>query len=142
MGLSLTCGIYSDDYITFDIGYIGFTNFRREIAETVNKELGELYDRWLFSAIPCFDKYKKLSDKEFERMKELAGDLMILLAHSDCEGRIMPYESRRLYKILKDVKCNFSINPKYHGQGEFNVLEKLKEMLLYSWKKRRRIIFS
>lgn len=141
MGLSLTCGVYSDDYISFDIGYIGFTNFRRVLAETINEELGKLYERWLFSSMPYMKKYKELSEYEFKKMKKLAGDLMILLAHSDCEGRIMPYESRKLYKILEDVKCDYTIDG-YHGQKELNVLEELKKMLLYSWKKRRRIIFS
>lgn len=142
MGLSLTCGAYSDDYMTFDIGYIGFAHFRIALAKAYNKELGELYERWVFSSIPYMSRYKELTNYEFQKMKNLAGDLMILLGHSDCEGRIMPYESRKLYKVLENVKCDYTTNKGYHGQEELNVLEELKKMFFYSWKKRRRIIFS
>lgn len=37
---------------------------------------------------------------------------------------------------------DYEINPKYHGQGSFNVLDRLKKMFYHSWKNRRRVIFS
>ena len=142
MGLSLTCGIYSKDYISFDIGYIGFTHFRIALAEAYNKELGELYKRWIFGSIPYMSEYKELSEEELARLNELSGDLGYLLVHSDTEGNLLPSESRKLYKALENVKCDYTTNKGYHGQEELNVLEELKKMFFYSWKKRRRIIFS
>ena len=41
MGLTITVNKFD----SFDIGYLGFMNFRLELAETKNKRLGELYRR-------------------------------------------------------------------------------------------------
>ena len=129
MGLTITV----NDYDSFDIGYIGFGVFRLALAETFNKRLGILYRRWFFGG---------LSDKEFEELKNLAGDLLIFLAHPDCEGSFTPSESRKIYKIIENLKMDFQANEEYRGQDNFNVLERLKKMFYYSWKNRRRVIFS
>lgn len=138
MGLTITV----NNFDSFDIGYIGFVNFRFELAETYNKKLGELYKRWIFGSIPYMWEYQKLSDAEFQEMKNIAGDLMIFLAHKDTEGIFTPSDSRKIYKCIENLKIDYEINPEYHGQGSFNVLERLKDMFYYSWKYRRRVIFS
>lgn len=136
MGLTITV----NNFDSFDIGYIGFGNFRIELAETYNKKLGELYKRWIFSSIPYINE-EKLSDKEFQEMLDIAGDLMIFLAHKDTEGIFTPSESRKIYKCIENLKMDYEINSEYHGQGSFNVLERLKAMFYHSWKNRRRVIF-
>lgn len=137
MGLTITV----NDYDSFDIGYIGFGVFRLTLAETFNKRLGILYRRWIFGNISYREK-KPLSKKEFEEFKSLAGDLFIFLAHPDNEGSFTPSESRKIYKSIENLKMDFQANEKYHVQGNFNVLERLKKMFYYSWKNRRRVIFS
>ena len=137
MGLTISV----NNYDSFDIGYFGFMNFRLELAETYNKKLSELYRRWVFGSIPYMGE-KPLSKKEFEEFKSLAGDLLIFLAHSDTEGSFTPSESRKIYKSIEKLEMDYKIDEKYHNQGDFNVLERLKKIFYYSWKNRRRVIFS
>lgn len=136
MGLTITVNKY--DF--FDIGYIGFMNFRLKLAETYNKRLGELYRRWAFGGLIIEEK--PLTDAEFEEFKELGGDLLIFLTHKDTEGIFTPSESRKVFLKIKDLKMDYTIDEKYHGQGAFNVLERLKNMFYHSWKRRRRVIFT
>lgn len=137
MGLTITVNRFD----SFDIGYFGFMNFRLQLAETYNKRLGALYCRWAFGWLD-YTKEEPLTDAEFEEMKELAEDLMIFLAHKDTEGIFTPSESRKIFLKIKDLKMDYTIDEKYHGQGAFNVLERLKSMFYHSWKHRRRVIFS
>ena len=137
--MSLTITV--NDFDSFDIGYFNFMNFRLELAEKYNKKLGELYRRWAFGWLP-YTREEKLSDKEFREMKDIAGDLIIFLTHKDTEGIFTPSESRKIYKCIENLKMDYEINPEYHGQGSFNVLEKLNTMFYHSWKNRRRVIFS
>lgn len=137
MGLTITV----NNFDSFDIGYMGFGNFRMDLAETYNKKLGDYYRRWIFSSIPFMNE-KKLTDKEFQEMVKIAGDLMIFLAHKDTEGSFTPSESRKIYKCIEDLKMDYEINSEYHGQGSFNVLERLKNMFYHSWKNRRKVIFE
>lgn len=95
-----------------------------------------LYKRWL-----SYTPEEELTDKEFEEMKQLGGDLIIFLTHKDNEGIITPSESRKIYKCIEKLTMDYEIE-QYHGQDSFNVLERLKEMFYHSWKKRRRVIFS
>lgn len=137
MGLTITV----NNYDCFDIGYYSFMNFRLELAEKYNKRLGELYRRWAFGGL-SYTKEEPLTDKEFEEFKNLGGDLLIFLAHPDTEGSFTPSESRKIYLKIKDLKMDYRISATYHGQGDFDVFERLKQMFYYSWKNRRKVIFS
>lgn len=137
MGLTIRV----NGFDSFDIGYMDFINFRLSLAERYNKRLGELYRRWAFGWLP-YTQEKKLSDKEFEEFKKLGGDLLIFLTHKDTEGIFTPSESRKIFKCIENVKIDYEISAEYHGQGSFNVLERLKGMFYHSWKNRRRVIFS
>lgn len=136
MGLTITV----NNYDSFDIGYFGFMNFRLELATKYNKRFGELYRRWAFSGLP-YTKEKSLNDKEFEEFKNLGGDLLIFLAHSDTGGSFTPSESRKIYLKIKDLNMDYRISPTYHWQGDFNVFERLRNMFYFSWKNRRAVIF-
>lgn len=137
MGLTITV----NNYDSFDIGYIGFMNFRLELAEKYDKRLGELYRRYALGGIP-YIKEEPLTDKEFEELKNVAGDLLIFLAHPDTEGSFTPSESRKIFLKIKDLKMDYRISKSYHGQGDFNVFERLKMMFYHSWKNKRKVIFS
>ena len=135
MGLTIRV----NDFDEFDIGYMGFSSFRMDLAEKYNPRLKDLYFRWIFGRCPNIAN--PLTNEEFEEMKNIAGDLMIFLAHSDCGGIFTPSESRKIYKCIENLTMDFEIE-EYHCQEKFNVLEKLKSMFYHSWKNRRRIIFS
>lgn len=137
MGLTITV----NDFDSFDIGYTSFMKFRLALAEAYNIKLGKYYRRWIFGDL-SYTPEKPLSDEEYEEMLNIAGDFMIFLLHSDSEGKFMPSESRKIYKSIENLKMDFEINPEYHGQGAFNVLDRLKTMFFYSWKNKRRVIFS
>lgn len=137
MGLTITV----NNYDSFDIGYINFMNFRLELAKIYNVKLGEMYRRWAFGELP-YTPEVSLSAKEFKEFKDIAGDLLIFLAHSDSEGSFTPSESRKIYLKIKDLEMDYRISASYHGQGDFNVFERLKNMFYFSWKNRRKVIFS
>lgn len=137
MGLTITV----NNYDSFDIGYFGFMNFRLRLAEKYNKKLGELYRRWAFGDIP-YTEEEPLTDEEFKEFKKLGGDLLIFLAPPDSEGSFTPSESRKTYLKIKDLRMDYRISETYHGQGDFNVFERLKDMFYHSWKNRRKVIFS
>lgn len=137
MGLTITV----NDFDSFDIGYLDFINFRLELAEAYDIKLGEYYRRWAFGWLP-YTEEENLSDVEFQEMSDIAGDLMIFLTHKDTEGIFTPSESRKIYKCIENLKIDYEINEGYHAQDSFNVLERLKAMFHYSWKNRRRVIFS
>ena len=136
MGLTITV----NNYDSFDIGYFGFMNFRLELAEIYNKRLGELYRRWAFGNMP-YTEEEPLTNEEFKEFKKLGGDLLIFLTHPDTQGSFTPSESRKIYLKIKDLKRDYRISKTYHGQGDFNVFERLKDMFYHSWKNRRKVIF-
>jgi len=137
MGLTITV----NGFDSFDIGYIGFMKFRLALAGTYNVKLGEYYRRWIFGSL-SYTPEKPLSDEEYQEMLNIAGDLIIFLSHSDSDGIFTPSESRKIYKSIENLKMDFEINPEYHGQGAFNVFDRFKAMFFYSWKNRRRVIFT
>lgn len=137
MGLTITVNKFD----SFDIGYMGFMNFRLELAKTYNKRLGKLYRRWAFGWLD-YTKEEPLTDTEFEEMKKIGGDLLIFLCCKDTEGVFLPSESRKIFLQIKDLKMDYEISKTYHWQGAFNTLERLKSMFYHSWKHRRRVIFS
>lgn len=136
MGLTISV----NEFDCFDIGYMSFGYFRFALAKAYNPRLEELYRRWVFGYIP-YMKEEPLSNEEFEEMENIAGDLMIFLAHNDCDGVLTPSESRKIYKCIENLTMDYEIE-QYHCQEKFNVLERLKSMFYHSWKSRRRVIFS
>ena len=136
--MGLTISVYKHD--SFDIGYFGFMGFRLEVAQARSEELFELYKRWAFGWLD-YAPEKPLSDAEFERFKEIGGDLLIFLTHKDTDGSFTPAESRKIYHAIKNLKVDYEIT-EYHAQQSFNVLERLKDMFLCSFKKRRKVIFN
>lgn len=136
MGLTISV----NEFDSFDIGYMRFGYFRFALAKAFNPGLEELYRRWVFGHIP-YMKEEPLSNEEFEEMENIAGDLMIFLAHSDSHGIFTPSESGKIYKCIENLTMDFEIE-EYHCQEKFNVLEKLKSMFYHSWKNRHRVIFS
>lgn len=89
-----------------------------------------------------YTEEEPLTDEEFEEFKKLGGDLLIFLTHPDTQGSFTPSESRKIYLKIKDLKMDYRISKTYHGQSDFNVFERLKDMFYHSWKNRRKVIFS
>ena len=96
-------------YDTLNICYSSFSDFRLELAEAYNKRLGELYNRLTFSGLISQGR-KPLSDSELKEFKKLAGDLLIFLCHSDCDGSFIPCESKKIYKSFEKLETDCGIN--------------------------------
>lgn len=137
MGLTIRV----NDYDQFDISYSSFMQFRLQLAKEYNKRLGELYKRWIYSST-LYMTQSPLSEKEFEEFKSLAGGLLIFLAHSDCDGSFTPSESRKIYKCIEHLEMDYMKYGCVPNKANFNVFDRLKDMFYYSWKHRRRVIFS
>ena len=108
MGVTLSSKNYS-----IDMGYIGFFNLRKKVAELVNQKLGEHYD--LLSDLICiFDKTKRIEacakydEKTIEIQKEfkITKGIIKFLYKSDCNGSISFAQCKQIYKYIKDYDDN------------------------------------
>ena len=128
MGLSIRVKGFNEDI--YDSGYGGFTHFRVAIAKAYNEEFGKLYEDWVWCSMTSNEFPKQDSD----RINELANDdLNLLLLHSDCDGKLTPKECKRIYKITKDLKCDYP-QCNYTTYTGKNQLEVFNKALLYCWK--------
>lgn len=95
MGLDVSVkGLERKD--TYHGGYITFGQYRKRIADTYNKRLGELYGK----------TYRdELTKEEMEEWNKISNDdLDIFLWHSDCDGKFTPKECKKIYDVLKNLK--------------------------------------
>lgn len=133
MGLS----VYAKDMdrtMEYDCGYSAFGRFVMALAKCYDPKAGELFERW--------HTEEGITDAEYEEMiNSYPKALWILLDHSDCDGKITWKESREIYKIIEPLH----MDERGHNYGTldtYNMLEKWKSMLLFSWKHRRTLWFS
>lgn len=130
MGLFITATGFNKEI--YNSGYIGFTNFRIAVAKAYNKEFGELYEKFVKSAV----YFGGLSEKETKRINSLSNkSLDILLLHSDCDGKLTPKECRLIYNITKDLKVDYP-QSNYNTLTGYNQLEIFNEALLHCIKHR------
>lgn len=133
MGLAVSIKGYEDAY---DCGYISFASFRFALADTFNKEYGELYKKWCLTG---------LSIDECNRANKLIEGheaLDLFLCHSDCDGKFTPNECRRIYAEIKDFQMDMLGHNYKDANNLYNVLEKWKDMFLYCSKHRVNMFFT
>jgi hypothetical protein len=136
MGLSIR--VKGFDKEIYDSGYGGFTRFRIAVAKSYNSEYGNLYEKW----VECCLRREKFSDKDLYKMNKLANnDLNLLLYHSDCDGKLTPQECKKIYKITKDLKCDYPQNNYTTLTGK-NQLDIFNEALRHCWKRRVNMWFE
>lgn len=123
MGLDFSIkGVKNDDCL--HCSYLGFYLLRREIVKAYyGEKMHEIYIK------------DNATEKEIEYWnKHCNDDLDILLMHSDCDGKLTPKESGKIYAVIKDLEFDTD-NP---CERQFNIF---KNNLLHSKKHRVNIYF-
>lgn len=126
---------------TYDCGYITFYSFRKELAKTYNKKIGELYEKWINEG---------LTDEECDYFDNNCPEgLILFLSHSDCDGKFSPKECKLVYDSIK----NLSMDMEGHNYGliknpdgtksmeTYNMLERWQYMFKYCYKRRVNMYF-
>lgn len=101
MGLVL----YTNDGVTFGIGYINFGWLRWDIAYSVSRELGDAYKAFYLSQ-PLTEDQNVKWEAFLEISEKYDNDLIDLLTHSDSGGHLLSSQCKRLYKLFRDLEVN------------------------------------
>lgn len=101
MGLVL----YTNDGVTFGIGYINFGRLRWEIALSVSKPLGKAY-KAIYMTPPFCEEYDECWEKFLAMSEKYDKDLIDFLKHSDTDGYLLSSQCKRLYKLFKDLEVD------------------------------------
>lgn len=106
---------------SYHAGYSSFHHFRNALANAVGEEFGRLHHKY------CNDG---LTEDELHRINELGTPgLLTFLSHSDCDGKLTPYECRVIYKEIKDMTLPGISGFDYETQTPYNALERWKEIM-------------
>ena len=95
-----------------DMGYGGFNNLRKKIAELSGEEFGEHYkelDKAMF--LPderreeFYNRYNKKTD-ELIKEKLITAEIANFCYQSDCEGSIDKRQAKEIYEKIKNYEDN------------------------------------
>ena len=89
-------------------GYGSFNMFRHLLAEQIDINLDE------------YNGYGADNGKDLTTIKH---DIMPLLNHSDCDGRLTLKESKRIIKGLDNILENFKIDPKFDDYFKSKIIQ-------------------
>ena len=126
---------------SFNMGYGGFHNLRKNIAIAWDAELGEAYaDIGIAMMNP--KEYNErinriLSD---DRFKDEDGDIADFLFASDCDGKCSYKTCGKIYNLIKDIDFGKKIFT-YGAYSDGKDYEYLKEFLKECYQKRRMMIW-
>ncbi len=103
----------SDDTKNFHISYMGFSTMRSFFILHYGRKLFEDYNAILRATM----KWDEKADVIYDKLLEEIGDLIILVDHSDCDGKLTSDECKRLQKCLvvdeEKIKSVLSENIEY-----------------------------
>lgn len=118
MGLDTTHGCFHGTYSKFH-------RFRKALAAQIGISL---------------DEYKQYNDKGFKDLRDLKGDLIPLLNHSDCDGELSVEECKMIERGIANVLANF--NDKLGHDDDFGErLAQFREGLLDAIEKGEVVVF-
>lgn len=112
MGLTIAAVKYGKEFDHFKIGYLDFKDMREEIAPLVGYEYRE-------GDNPFSIKLYCTKEKDF---------LTRFFSHSDCDGKIMQADLKKLYEEFKQIELKqdsfkeflaflkLSVNQKWHWE--------------------------
>lgn len=137
MGLSLEA---KNMTLSFDIGYCRFMTFRSDLVEICyGKEMREIYEK------------QKLNESDIAFWNERCDDdLDLFFLHSDCDGKLTPKECRKIFNKIKMLSMNDMASERFSSEKApdgtyiyktYNMLERLKEILLFCAKRRVNLYF-
>ena len=128
---------------SFDCGYGGFFNLRKNIALAYDRELGEHYAKML--------NYSHAGEKEYDdktnqiladvRFKVEDDDILDFLYASDCEGKAGHRTCKKIYDLIIDVVFHGQIFT-YAAYSDGKDYEYFKEFLLDCYKHKRKMRWS
>lgn len=128
MGVTIESLNYS-----IDLGYGGFNNIRKRVAQLTGKEIGEHYeelDKGMF--LPTserkvfFEEYNKKISKLEERHSLPHGILDFLYA-SDCGGTVSPEKCEQIYEVIKGYDDDILYG--YCGRPDCAMFKDFKELV-------------
>ena len=122
MGLYATA-VGLDSESCFDCGYITYGSFLFELVRVAyGNEMLKLYRK---------AGSEQLTEEEAKYWNEHCNDdLDLLLWHSDCDGKFMPKECRRIYNAIKDLHSDLQ-GHNYGVMKPYNMFEHWKAMFKY-----------
>lgn len=130
MGVTIKCKKTGRE---MDVGYFGFFKLRAKIAELVDSEVGEHYNKLdgiLGIPYPERENVLKLYDDETERLVEnkvLPIKIADFLYQSDCDGKIRYGACKEILKVIGDY--DDSIIYGYAGRKNPAKFKDFKEIL-------------
>jgi len=137
MGVTLTAN--NSEY-SFDMGYGGFFNLRRNIALALDSEFGDNYAQ----IIKCFsEEAQKLNDIQAEEIINRKGldkdfaDVLDFLYGSDCSGETGHRTCKKILDLIKDME--FTDKGFRYGAYRHNDWEEFKAFLQECYTKRRKM---
>ena len=138
MGVSIkaTNGIYS-----FDMGYGGFFNLRKNIAIALDPEFGDHYAKLLYRhSKEEFSTPDRKAEEIINRkhLDEDYADVLDFLYASDESGAISHRTCKKIYDLIKDIDFgNRCFRYTIHAHNDY---DEFKEFLrdCYSWHKKMR----
>lgn len=138
MGVCLTSR--KSDY-SFNMGYGGFHNLRKNIAIAWDAELGEAYADMLM-AMNHPKEYNERINRIIsdDRFKDEDEDILDFLFASDCDGKCGYKTCGKIYNLIKDIDFGKKIFT-YGAYSDGKDYEYLKEFLKECYQKRRMMIW-
>lgn len=138
MGVCLTS---RKSHYSFDMGYGGFHNLRKNIASAWDEELGEAYG----DTVMCVTHPKEYNERinriiANDRFKDEDEDILDFLFASDCNGKCGYKTCWKIYNLIKDIDFGKKIFT-YAAHSDGNDYEDLKLFLKECYQKRRMMIW-
>lgn len=134
MGITITA---THPKYSFDVGYSGFMNLRKNIASVLDEEFGQVYEQ--FCRLYSDDRpevIKKLENiintKELDNAHKEVLDFLFM---SDCDGKISHKVCKQIYDLIKDVDFgDKTFRYTYYAHNDY---EEFKEFLLDCYSHRK-----
>ena len=139
MGVSISA---NNSKYTFDMGYGGFFNLRKNIALSLDTEFGENYA--LMSKCISEREYKKndMDSEKIINMKKLDvkySDVIDFLYAPDTGGKISYRTCRKIHDLIKDI--DFTGKGFRYAAYRENDYDEFKNFLLECYSKRRNMVW-
>ena len=136
MGVTITC---KNPKYSFDMGYGGFFNLRKNIAIALDEEFGNHYSTLTSCHSPQdYTNFDNIANRMISE-KDLDDDILDFLFQSDCDGKINYRTCKKIYELIKNV--DFGNKSFRYTAYAHNDYEELKEFLLDCYKYHKNMIW-
>lgn len=120
---------------SIDLGYIGFNRLRKKIAELINEEIAEHYNKCEESAFifddnkreEFFKKYNLETERLDKKYDYKYNYILHFLYACDCEATIKVDVCKELYELIKDYDDEICYG--YSGRKDCAMFKDFKELV-------------